>query len=155
MWKNKNLLLVIVGVVALIIGGGIGFFGGTKYQQSKTQTRFTQFANGGNFMGRTGMNGRFGTGGANAMAVRGEIISADTNSITVKMSDGSTKIVVLGSSTMIAKTTTGSTSDLTNGANVIVFGTTNSDGSVTAQNIQIGNSPFGLRGSSSPTPMAQ
>ncbi len=143
--KNKN--LIIIGVVALLIGGGAGFFAGTKYQQSKTVSQRST-ANG-NPGGR--MMGRFGN--ANGMAVRGQIISADKGSITVKMQDGSTKIVILGSSTMVGKTSTGSVSDLTNGSTVIVFGATNSDGSITAQNIQVGNGvTFGPRESGSPMP---
>ncbi len=142
--KNKN--LIVIGAIALLVGGGIGFFAGTKFQQNKATSQRSQ---NGNFGGRM-MGGRFG---ANGMAVRGQIISTDKNSITVKMQDGSTKIVILGSSTMVGKTTTGSVSDLTNGSTIIAFGATNSDGSVTAQNIQVGNGvTFGPRESSSPMP---
>jgi hypothetical protein len=129
---NKNIIIVGIGIVALLIGGGAGFFGGMQFQKGKTPVR-----------GQFGANGTFtrgaGRGGANGMAVRGQIISADNNSVTVKMMDGSTKIVILSSNTMIGKTTSGSASDLTNGSNVTVFGTTNSDGSITAQNVQVGN----------------
>lgn len=141
---NKNIIIAGVGIIALLVGGGVGFLAGSQYQKGKTITRLG--ANG-NFQIRTG-RGRFG--GANGMAVRGQIISVDNNSITVKMSDGSTKIVILSSSTVIGKSTVGSVSDLANGANVTVFGTTNSDGSVTAQNVQIGNLMFGPRPSGSP-----
>ncbi|SRR5258708_3643163 len=136
--KNKN--IIIAAVIALIIGGGAGFFGGMQYQKSQTPQR--QFGNGnrGNGMGRLGANG---------MAVRGQVISVDNNSITVKMPDGSTKIVILSSTTMIGKSTTGSVTDLTNGVNVTIFGNTNSDGSVTAQNVQVGGVMFG-RPSASP-----
>lgn len=153
--ENKNLTtksqaLLIVGIVALLIGGAAGFFGGMQYQKGKTVANF-QAGNGTFQRGNRIGVGR--PGGANGMAVRGQIISADNNSITVKMMDGSTKIVILGSTSVIAKTTTASASDLVNGANVIVFGTTNSDGSVTAQNVQIGNGMMfgGPRPSSSPS----
>ena len=141
--KNK---LIVFSVISLIIGTGLGFFGGMKYQQSKTPVRAT-----GMFQRATGSRNM------NGMAVRGQIISADTNSITVKMPDGSTKIVILSSTTMIGKTTTGSATDLTTGVNVIVFGNTNSDGSVTAQNVQVGNGmlfgrPNGPSGSPAATP---
>ena len=143
--KNKN--IIITGIIALLIGGGVGFFGGMKYQQSKTLGRAT-----GMFQRGTGLRNM------NGMAVRGQIISADTNSITVKMPDGSTKIVILSSTTMIGKTTTGSATDLTTGVNVIVFGNTNSDGSVTAQNVQVGNGmlfgrPNGPSGSPAASPV--
>ncbi len=141
--KNK---LIVFSVISLIIGAGLGFFGGMKYQQSKNPVRTT-----GMFQRGTGLRNM------NGMAVRGQIISADTNSITVKMPDGSTKIVILSSTTMIGKTTTGSATDLTTGVNVIVFGNTNSDGSVTAQNVQVGNGmlfgrPNGPSGSPAATP---
>ncbi|CAN5308833.1 hypothetical protein BH10PAT1_BH10PAT1_6180 [soil metagenome] len=154
--KNKN--IIIVGIVALIIGVAGGFFGGMQYQQNKLTAGRTQFT-AGNFT--RGGNTAAGTGRteANGMAVRGQIISADSNSITVKLQDGSTKIVVLGSTATIAKTTTGSASDLTNGAEVTVFGTTNSDGTVSATNVQVGNvGQFGgprPSGSPIPTPSSQ
>lgn len=144
--KNKNLLIVIIGVISLLVGGAAGFFGGMKYQQGKTPTR-GQFAN--MMFQRNGMGNRLG---ATAMAVRGAVISADNNSITVKMQDGSTKIVILSSTTMIGKTTSGTASDLINGSNVTIFGNTNSDGTITAQNVQIGNGIlFGGRPMGSPT----
>ena len=148
---NKN--IIIVGIVALIIGGVGGFFGGMQYQKGQATAARAQFAGG--FGGGTGAAGGrtrgAGAGANGGMAVRGTIISADSSSITVKLPDGSTKIVILSSTTMIGKATTGSASDLTNGANVTIFGTTNSDGSVTAQNVQVGTAMmFGGRPSGSP-----
>jgi hypothetical protein len=52
---------------------------------------------------------------------------------------------------MISKTQTTSKSDLTQGANVAVFGSPNSDGSVTAQNVQL-NPMFRMRPDGSPMP---
>jgi len=57
--------------------------------------------------------------------------------ITVKLEDGSSKIILLSEKTSINKASEGSITDLTAGEKVAVFGTTNADGSVTAQNIQI------------------
>lgn len=134
--KNKNLLVpVIAGIVCLTIG----FFAGQKYQQSQV-TRFAgrMGMNGGNFSFRTnGQNGQQNRTGFRP--ITGQIIAADNKSITVKMPDGSSKIVLLSDSTQIAKSDTASKSALTVGANVSVFGTQNSDGIVTASNIQMGN----------------
>ena len=150
---NKNLILV--GIIALIIGGAGGFFGGMQYQKGQATAARAQFA--GAFGGGAGGTGT-GTGrtrgagaaGAGGMAVRGTIISKDNNSITVKLPDNSTKIVIIGSSAMIAKSSEGTVDDVTNGSNVTVFGTTNSDGTVTAQLVQVGGTMFGGRPSGSP-----
>ena len=116
---NKNVLLSIIAVVGL----GLGFFGGMQYQKGKT-TSFTTFAgagaNGGNAQFRRGANGTNGTFGGNGAAngfrpVTGSIISADAKSITVKMQDGSSKIVLLTGSTTIGKNTTATSQDLTTG----------------------------------------
>lgn len=73
-----------------------------------------------------------------ATTVRGSrFISSDDKSITVKLQDGSSKIVLLTDTTSISKSTEGSKSDLKTGEKVAVFGTENSDGSVTAQNVQL------------------
>lgn len=127
---NKNLL--ITSLVVLVVAGGVGFYGGMKYQQSKVPTR--QF---GNFAGRTG-GGTGGTGGNNAFRpVNGQILSVGNNTMTVKLNDGSSKVVILTSTTQINKAAQGTTSDLTAGTTVSVFGQTNSDGSVTAQSVQL------------------
>ena len=75
--------------------------------------------------------------------VGGEIIAKDASSITVKLrgtqSDGSagSKIIFLSDSTQVTKSAQGSTTDLSIGTQVSVFGTTNTDGSVSAQSVQI------------------
>ncbi len=68
-------------------------------------------------------------------------MSSDSNSITVKLSTGSSKIVLYSPSTVIAVSKTGSASDLTTGQDVTVTGTANSDGSITATRIQVGTLP--------------
>jgi ribosomal protein S1 len=69
--------------------------------------------------------------------VSGEIISQDDKSITVKLQDGSSRIVILSDQTEINKTSEGSKEDLKTGERITTFGTENSDGSVTAQNVQL------------------
>lgn len=82
--------------------------------------------------------------------IAGSILSIDANSITLKLVDGSTKIIILGSSTTYSDTVSATQADLKSGANVAVFGTVNSDGSVTATSVQI-NPEFG-RPQPTPTP---
>lgn len=127
---------IVIVVLLLLVGGG-AFFGGMKYQQSKQPTFSRQFGNGQGPAGAGGQQSqnRARTGGGGQ--VFGEIISQDDKSITVKLQDGSSKIVLLSNTTAINKSSEGLKADLKVGEKVAVFGSQNSDGSVTAQNIQL------------------
>ncbi len=130
---NRKTLLGAL-VLAIVIGGG-AFYGGMAYAKAKSPAR------GGNFTGQftTGTGNRMGGAGLRAGDgfTAGQIISKDATSITIKMQDGSTKIVLVGDSTQVMKSTNGTIADLSAGTNVTVTGTANSDGSVTAQSVQI------------------
>lgn len=136
--EKKSSKGIIVTVVIAAIVGVAAFFGGIKYQQLQPRnTAFGQFG-GGRFAQGNGPQGtasgrRGGFGGA----VIGEVVSQDANSLTVKLADGSSKIVNLSGTTTYSKSTAGSVSDLTTGTRVAIFGSSNSDGSVTAQNVSI------------------
>lgn len=126
----KNTILITI-VIAILAAAG-AFFGGMKYQESKSSNASSQF--GGLQRQRTG-----GAGG-NRMGVRpvnGDIISSDDKSITVKLSDGSSKIVLVSPSTQINKAERATIADLKTGEKVAVFGNENSDGSVNAQSINL------------------
>jgi RNase P/RNase MRP subunit p29 len=105
---------------------------------------------GGNFAGRTGSQN------SNFRPVRGQVLNMTSNSLTVKMSDGSTKIVVLSLSTAFMQSTKAALTDVKTGDTVNVVGTANSDGSVTAQDVQI-NPPaqggFMMRGGTGQSPV--
>lgn len=60
------------------------------------------------------------------------------------MQDGSSKIVLFSDKTEINKAAEATKEDLKVGEKVAVFGTENSDGSVTAQNIQLNPQLRGL-----------
>ena len=142
--KNNNLLIT---VVAAIIVGAVAFYGGMQYQKTQKGTGASGFTRQG------GMMGRFG--GANGTRpVTGDILSVDSSSMTVKLADGSSKIVLFSASTSINKAAKGSVSDLKAGEKVATFGTANSDGSITAQNIQL-NPTTRTGGSANSTPSAQ
>lgn len=139
--KNKNLIITVL--VMIVVAGG-SFFAGMKFQQRKLQT-FTLGERGNvvfNGQGKMQQGQRQGGSGvinrgAGFRPVLGEIISSDDKSITVKMQDGSSKIIIVGDSTQINKADTAAKSDLTTGQTVSVFGQENSDGTITAQNIQL------------------
>lgn len=143
MEKNKQIGLAIL--VLVLVGGG-AFFGGLKYGVAKQVAAddAARAARGGN---RLGGNRNGGAGGANVAGntgnqnfgggTVGSILSKDATSITVKLVDGGSQIIFVASSTPIMKSATGSAADLIVGANVVVRGTKNQDGSLTAQNIQL------------------
>lgn len=137
-------------IILIIVFAAVGFFGGTMYQKNKASS----FAGGAAGYGR-----RFGggaAGGASGMTpVGGQIVSTSNGSVTVKLTDGSSKIINISSQTKINKTTSGAQSDLKTGERVTAFGTTNSDGSVTAQAINIGNGAMMMRRGGSNPPAAQ
>lgn len=134
-------IIITAGITAVVFSG-VGFFGGMKYQQTKTP----QFNRGQQVRNR-----------AQGGMVNGTILAVDSTSMTVKLPDNSSKIVILGSTTTYAKSTDGSQTDLKIGDRVNAFGTTNTDGSVTAQSVQIdnrqiGNPPQGRMERITPTP---
>lgn len=124
--KNNQLVITIIAVVVV---GAVAFFGGMQYQKS-------QRATGANFGGGRFLRANRGSN-TNFAPVRGQIISADANSITVKMQNGSSKIVVIPFSASITEATSAGKQALTTGKEVLVVGTSNSDGSITAQNVQL------------------
>lgn len=105
---------------------GFGMNGGQGFGDGQ----FRQ--NGGQFRPGGGPGGRNGGG-----LVNGEIISADAQSITVKLRDGGSKIILLSDKTEISKFVAGEAGDLKVGENVMVMGSANADGSVTAQTVQL------------------
>jgi uncharacterized protein YneF (UPF0154 family) len=134
---KKNLILILI--VLIIVGAG-GFFGGMKYGQSQALKNLTPekmreiFQQGGGqlFTQNRGQRQRTGQN-----FVLGQVISKDEKSLTIKLADGSTKIVFFSQSTQISKATEGSIEDIEIGKEVSVSGTQNEDGSLTAKTIQI------------------
>ena len=112
---------IILGVILLLLVGGISF--GVGYKVAEAKTAVTSFAR----------NGALRNGNQTI----GEIISLDDKSVTVKMADGSSKIVLLSSTMTISKSIDAPKTDLKVGSKVAVFGTNNSDGSQTATSIEL------------------
>jgi len=136
----KKLLPIVI--VAVIVGG-LSFYGGMKYGQSSKQQAGLGQPSFQNFrqMGSNG-TGRGSGVPSNGGFIGGEIIGKDDKSITVKLQDGGSKIVFYSDTTEVGKFTDGAAADLEIGKTVSVNGKTNSDGSITAQSIQIRpNSP--------------
>ncbi|MFC1790248.1 DUF5666 domain-containing protein [Patescibacteria group bacterium] len=128
---NQNNYLPVV--VLVVLAAGVGFLGGKKYQQSKTPSRA-------DFQRRMGASHNGGMMGqtAGTEVVRGEVISQDGQTVTVKLQDESSKLVLVSQNTAINKASQGSVEDLEAGQQVMIFGQKNEDGSVSATSIQVG-----------------
>ena len=146
---NKNVVIGIVVVVSVAAGS---FWSGIQYQKSQTPAR-GGFAQGG-FQGAAGGRGaRAGAGGGFAA---GSIVSKDSTSITIQLGQGGgTRIVLISPSTEVGKMVTGSSTDLNTDESVTVQGTSNSDGSLTAQTIQIRPAGSGFGRDATSTPRGQ
>lgn len=134
--NSKNIIIVVV--VAAVFAAG-GFFGGIKYQQGKAASAATaaraNFAAGsaGGFGRRGGAGGAAGGG-----FVTGQLLSMDSSSVTIKLpNNAGTKIVFYSGSTQISQPQPVQATELKTGENLVITGTPNSDGSVTAQSIQV------------------
>lgn len=130
---QKNIVLAILAVA---IFSGASFYGGMKYEQSKADV----FRNR-TFGDRPGINGQLGgvrpNGQPNQGFLSGEILAKDNQSLTLKLRDGGSRIIFFASSTEVGKFINGLIDDLKIGDSIVVNGKQNSDGSLTAQNIQL------------------
>lgn len=128
---NKTTSIVIVIIILLIVGGGAFYFG---MNYGKSQSAALSTAARANFAGMRGSR----TGGANASFISGSIIAKDNTSITLQLpSNAGSKIIFYSTATQISKMAAGTADDLAVGTSVSITGTTNSDGSITSQSIQI------------------
>lgn len=149
----------LASIITVIIVSGAAFYGGMTFQKSRdslaglsgealtnkmaslgmttggTASRDVNSTGfpGGTFPGDTNGTGRMNGGGM----VTGEIVSANSQSMTVRQQNGTTTTIYYSDSTDISKTSSGTFSDLSSGTDVAVTGTTNTDGSVTARSIRI------------------
>jgi len=141
--KNKKTISIIVGIIII----GIAFFGGMQYGKSTvTPGSFsaTDFQNMRTFDGQGRIESFSGASTQESNLTRGgfttgEILSKDDSSITIKLPDGGSRIVFISTSTQISKMASSSVGDLAVRDSVSVTGSINSDGSITAQSVQIRN----------------
>lgn len=142
----KNNLLIII--ITAILSGGIGFWGARAYQKNQKisatpgQLQFGKgmqngTGHGGNNMTRGGKMP--GNGGG---PVSGEISSLEDKTITLKTQDGSSKIIVFSDSSIINKISEASLADLQVGSQIMVMGTSDDSGTLTAKTISIGKLPI-------------
>ncbi|UMX48186.1 MAG: DUF5666 domain-containing protein [Candidatus Nealsonbacteria bacterium DGGOD1a] len=140
---NKS---IPIAIIAAIIFGAAGFYGGMLYGTSKSSSNSAAVA--GNRPTGVQNGNASGVGGI----VYGEIISVDSSSMTVKASDSGSKIVFFSGTSKISKNVDAQISDLAVGQTVMASGTANSDGSISSKTVEINpqtkiNSQSGRSGS--------
>lgn len=112
------------GIIALIIGFGAGYL---LHPAPAAAVRGPNVRTAGAFGGSRN--------GAGFLA--GTVVSKDAGSLTLNTRDGSSHVVLITPDTTVSKSVQGALTDVTAGATVLVSGTTNSDGSVSANLIQL------------------
>lgn len=131
MGKYKlHIVWAIVAVAALV--GGIFWGRGMAAGGNR------QFTNGG-FSSSTRGGFRAGSSGS---IFAGQVSAISGSDITLQLQNGNSEVVLFSSSTPVTEPTNVSISKVTTGSNIVVMGTENSDGSVTASSIEIGNGGF-------------
>jgi hypothetical protein len=122
----KKYLVHIVWLVIAIVALGGGFFWG---KASGVASRAAGFA--GAYSSSTR---RTAAGGG---LVTGQIATLGSSSITLQLANGNSEVVFYSTSTSVSEPTTVLANTLKVGTTIMVGGTSNSDGSLTAQTIQV------------------
>jgi len=150
---------VVWALLAAVLAGAVGFYGGVTYQKAQTPS-FSRGAGGGGFAGGSGGGGfGGGTGGSGAGArgaggggrfaaggiATGTVIAQDSSSVTVKLENGGSKTVYVDSNTRVAQSTELKITDLKVGDNVAAVGTPN-NGGIQARSITVAPAGQQIRG---------
>lgn len=150
--QTVSILLLAVTI------GGIGFYGGSVYAKQKASSTKVLGARNGAIMPSAGAGQRVGRqagSGAFGAMTTGKVLTKDATGLVIELQDVGSKNVLFASSTQIMQMTTVSLDAVTEGAQVMISGSTNTDGSITASRIQLmpeGQSPVGGFGTGTPRP---
>jgi hypothetical protein len=127
---KKNWLTIVLCVVCAIVFFFVGmFYGkGTASTSSLAGRGFSSSSARGLGGSRSGSGGGFASG---------QVAAKDSQTITLQLPNGNSEVVFYSSSTQVIKPTAAALSDVVNGTQVMIGGTQNADGSLTAQSIQI------------------
>lgn len=148
---NKT-LTIISGIVLVLVVAGASFYGGMVYGKNQAAAsaatgpmNFPQGFQPGDGAPPFGGRGQGGTGGAFGAAAGnvadgmtfGEIESIDGNTLTLLTQAGGTVTIQVTDTTLIEKNASVDVTDLATGDTVIVSGSDNDDGSITARSVQV------------------
>ncbi|MHC5795051.1 DUF5666 domain-containing protein [Lacisediminihabitans sp. FW035] len=142
---KKRASRIVTPILAGVAAIAIGLFGGILIGHN---TSSTSAQAGGT---RGGFGGEGGAPGAGGGFTAGTISAIDGDTITLKLTDGSTVKVTTGSSTTVTKTADGSVSDLATGDTIAVQGTKDASGTVSATSVSEGALTGGFGGGAPPS----
>jgi hypothetical protein len=139
---SKRVLVGLAILVLVIMAAGGGFFAGTAVGASRARQDLFQ----GRFGGQAGQGSQFqrpartpqpgqGGGARSGGGIMGTIKSVEGDTLIVTTSEGDTQVHATDT-TFIEKYTAVGVEDLEVGERVVVSGSQNDDGSVTARSIQ-------------------
>jgi len=120
-------------VLAAVLFGAAGFWGGVTYQKSQAPSGFAGRAGG--FPGAGGAGGAGGLRNSANIAT-GTVISQDASSITVKTANGGSKTVYVSAQTNVSKQQVLTVTDIKVGDQVAAFGQA-ANGGIDARSVQI------------------
>jgi len=129
---------VMWAVLAAVLAGALGFYGGVTYQKAQSPSGFARQGGGSGTTG--GQRGQGGPGGAGRFPAggiaTGTVLAQDATSITVKLATGGSKTVYVDANTRVGQQTELKVTDVKVGDSVAAMGQP-SNGGIQARSITI------------------
>jgi pectate lyase len=126
-----NKQIIVSSLISIIVAGGIGYYVGSHRVSTASNMRQ-------GMMGQAGLGARGGFArGASGGMVNGSVVSLTDNVLTLKARDGGSRVILFTAGTKVTKSVDGARTDVKDGVNVVILGTQNTDGSITAETVQI------------------
>ncbi|HNS52830.1 MAG TPA: DUF5666 domain-containing protein [Anaerolineae bacterium] len=151
----KRPWLLAAAIALVVLAAGAAFYGGLKLGQAQAvegpgplasgegwvdlpagEWQFPSGGPGGQFPGGRGTPGAGRPGGGQGMPSADTITAIDGNTITLNTADGTQKVIV-SDTTYIQKYMSVTVADLAQGDTVVVSGSKNDDGSISARSIRV------------------
>ncbi len=143
----NRILRIVLSIVVLVVVAGGSFYGGMVYGQGQAQAQFAArrqaFGQGGLFLTQ-GQGAAQPPGGM----LFGQIEQIGDGVLTIKDNNGKQTQVHVTDTTLIEKNMSVSLADLAPGETVIVSGSRESDGGITARSVRV--APAGRFGAGGP-----
>ncbi len=132
---NQNIMVACA--ITAVVAGGLGYVGGSRMTRAGRLDGFGERSGRSIMINRDQNKQGNGGGMMGRGAIQGEVTSKDDKTLTVKLSDGSSKIIILSDTTVYRASSESSLDKVEVGTSVAAFGTASSDGTTVATSIEI------------------